>query len=96
MHLQAAGERAKLPPGWLPAYELAEQQPVTSGQHAPALATLQLVLSQGTFCLPCDCEFGAAVRAAELWGRAFGLVLKRVRRRLCCGLGCKAEDSGCQ
>ena len=77
-HAQAAGERAKLPVGWVPAYEPTDDQSADTGQSSPTLATLQLVLTQGTFQLPHDCEFGAAVRAAELWGRAFGLVLTQV------------------
>ena len=75
---QAAGERAKLPSGWMPAYQVADEWQGQQGQAVPALATLQLVVTQGTFCLPYDCEFGCGVRAAELWGKAFGDVLTQV------------------
>ena len=72
--LQAAGERAKLPAGWAPAY--------SSSQHAQqgleVLATLQLVVEGAAFRLPHDCEFGLAVRASELWGKALGAVVKQV------------------
>lgn len=78
MSEQAAGERAKLPAGWVPAHEATSEQPGDGAASGPVLATLQLVLTQGTFQLPYDCEFGTAVRAAELWGKAFGIALKQV------------------
>ena len=52
------------------------------------LTTLQLVAEGAAFRLPHDCEFGMAVRASELWGKALGAVLQQVQSRLAAAHSC--------